>query len=136
MKKSKGSVADNLITFIIIIAMLMIMQVFVNMFETFQVKEEIRQYARSYMLEMETVGYLSPESKSELLQNLSDLQATEIDLSGTTISNVGYGNGIHLCIHCKIPMNTLNTSGINLFSFFFGEERVDVSVTMMSTAKN
>lgn len=136
MKKAKGSYADGLISLIFIIALLIVVQEFVYMFKTLEVKEEIRQYARSCMLEMETIGYLSTESKSKLLQNLSDLQVTEVDLGGTTVTNVGYGNEIHLCIHCKIPMNKLNPSGNNFFSFSFGEERVDVSVTMMSTAKN
>lgn len=50
------------------------------------------------MLTMETMGYLDPANQTTLVQELSDLQVTDIDLTGSTMSDAEYGNAVYLQI--------------------------------------
>ena len=81
-------------------------------------KTEISQLARKYILRMETVGYLTTEDNTSLCQELSAAGVTEINLSGTTQSEVSYG----------VPI-TLQISGKLKGEYLFEEKRT-------STAKN
>lgn len=54
---------DVLSALIAIITCAVILTAFLYVIKVVSYKEEIRQLARGYMLEMETVGYLSPEAQ-------------------------------------------------------------------------
>lgn len=71
-----------------------------------------------------------------LMQDLSDLQVTDIDLTGSTMTDAGYGNAVYLQITCKLPIEQLNMDGNDMLRFFFEDGTIPIRVRRMSTAKN
>lgn len=135
-KKRKGSVLDVLSVLLVIITATILMTSFLNIIHTASVKEEVKQVCRKYILEMETTGYLNSTSQTQLIQELTALGVTDIDLSGTTFVSAKYGNPIYLSVHCNILGQTLDTSQNNMLSFFFKDEIFSIHVQRMSTSKN
>ena len=103
---------------ICILAMTVVMLSYMECVSLIHGKTEVNQLARKYILRMETVGYLTAEDKTALCQELDSMGVTEIDLSGTTLSQTSYGAPIYLQISGKLKGE-----------YVFEERRV-------STAKN
>lgn len=118
MGRQRGNVGELLITGICILAMLVVMLSYMDCVELLQQKEDVGQLARKYMLRMETTGCLTAGDRALLIQELSEMAVTDIDLAGSTVSPVDYGASITLQIRGKLE-------GIHDFT----EKRV-------STAKN
>lgn len=136
MKKRKGSIVDVLPPLMIILTSMIIIIGFLCLLKVISIKDNVRQVAREYILVMETTGYLSADKQVELKQKLDSMSVVDVDLSGTSTVNVGYGNPIYLSISCSIPGEEINTSGNDLFSFFLDNTSFPISIRLMSTAKN
>ena len=65
-------------------------------------KAAVSQIARKYILRMETTGELTEADRTALSQELESLGVTELDLSGTTMDRVDYGDTIVLVIRGKL----------------------------------
>lgn len=100
------------------LAMTAVMLAYMGNIQLIGQKMAISQTSRKYILKMETVGYLEPADRTGLLQELTDLGATEVSLSGTTVNPAGYG--MPVCIHIQGKLGEIHV---------FEEKRV-------STAKN
>lgn len=137
MKKRKGSIplGELLVLLLGLVAVMMVFSEFLSVCRGIAIKDEANQIARNYILEMETVGYLNAASSNSLRQELSLLGVTNVDLTGTTMADAGYGNRVYLRISFQIPTETLNTSGGDLMSFFFEDTQIPISIEKMSTAK-
>ena len=136
MKKRKGSIVDILPSMIMVIAAVMLIMVFFDLYQILSLNEDVKQIARKYMLTMETMGYLDPANQTTLVQELSDLQVTDIDLTGSTMSDAEYGNAVYLQRSCKLPMEQLNMDGYDMLQFVFQDKSIPIRVRRMSTAKN
>ena len=136
MKKRKGSIVDILPSMIMVIAAVMLIMVFFDLYQILSLNEDVKQIARKYMLTMETMGYLDPANQTTLVQELSDLQVTDIDLTGSTMSDAEYGHAVYLQISCKLPMEQLNMDGYDMLQFVFQDKSIPIRVRRMSTAKN
>lgn len=126
---------DVLPGLIVIIAVSVILTAFIYLVQVMSCKEDIRQIARDYLLDMETTGYLTSAGRTSLLQELSDKGMESIDLLGTTQAEVGYGSDIVLSVQGRLPMKALKSSG-DMFSFFFEDVSLDITIYLQSTAKN
>lgn len=98
--------------------MTILMMTFFNYIKVIHQKGEISQLARKYILRMETVGYLTGQDAVELKSEMDRIGATNINLEGSTLSAVGYGESI-----------VLDIKGVLQNEFAFEEKRT-------STAKN
>lgn len=136
MKKRKGNVVDILPSIVLILAAILLVGTFINLYGILTINEEVKQLSRKYMLTMETMGYLDPASRTKLEQELSALNVTDIDLSGSTLTDAGYGNTITLNISCHLPLEHLNMAGSDMLAYFFEDSSIPVSSRRMSTAKN
>lgn len=134
--KRKGTVADALVPILAILTVSILMASFLYMLSLISMKENVKEIARKYLLEMETKGYLPAASNLKLRQDLMEIGMTDITLDGTTDTDVGYGNEIHLYISGNLPTKVLDTAGADLFSFVLQNEKYHISVHKMSTAKN
>lgn len=74
-------------------------------------KWSMRQVAREYLLIMETEGYLKPEDAADLVAELNSYGLTNVSLSGTTMSEVDYGERIYLKITGTYDDNVLAFAG-------------------------
>lgn len=135
MKKRKGSIINAISGIFVLLAVAILSLSCLYILQVALLKEDIRQIARGYVLEMETVGYLTPESRSALILELGNKNLTNIDLAGSSFSAVGYGNDIVLSIKGTLPSRLLNTSAGDMLSFLFVDDGWDISVYLQSTAK-
>lgn len=136
MKKREGNIIDILSSLFLLITSFIIVTAYLTCIQMITIKADADQIARRYILDMETTGYMSVSSRTQLLQELEEISATDIDLSGTTFANVGYGNPVYLSIKCNIQGENLNTTSGNMLSFFFEDAKIPVEIYKMSTAKN
>ena len=95
---------------------------------------DIQQVARTYLLKMETDGYLTEENRNLLLSDLAALDMERIDLTGTTFSDVGYGNRIDLVIRGVVNLKDMDYKGFA--SPMMTTRQAEVSIKKVSVAKN
>lgn len=134
MKKSKGSLLDFMTVCISLLAMVVVMLVYLNLSELMMTKLDVSQVTRKYILRMETKGYLDDGDRANLLQELAALGMQEIDLSGSTLSPVSYGETIRLTVKGSIVGSVLNLENGWLNGFL--QRKYTVEEKRMSTAKN
>lgn len=118
MKKQEGNISELLATGICVLAMTIVMLAYLDNVALIQQKTEVSQLARKYILRMETVGYLTGEDKTTLQQELMDIGVSDVDLSGSTMQEVSYGEPITLHIRGKL------------------KEQYELEEQRVSTAKN
>ena len=94
----------------------------------------IHQVARTYLLQMETDGYLTETNKVQMLADLANLDMVGIDLAGTTVTDVGYGNQIRLVIKGKVNLKDVRFRGFA--SPMMTERQAEVAINKVSIAKN
>lgn len=132
-KKKDASVIENML--VALIGMIMLTAFLVIIFGAFSSindKWAMRQVAREYLLIMETDGYLSSSDQATLIKELEDCGLYNISLSGTTVSEVEYGDRIYL--------NISGTYNDNVLAFAGGISKVadhptTVTIKRQTTAK-
>lgn len=73
-------------------------------------ENDIHRIHRKYLLSMEREGYLTPSYETALRNELAAYGAYNVNLSGTSISPVGYGNIVVLRIECDVTIDQLTMS--------------------------
>lgn len=102
MKQEEGNVGEFMAACICMLMMSVLLFSYMDKVHLLDEKSEINQIARKYILKMETVGMLTEQDRTTLLRELSDAGADSVNLEGTTIHRVGYGNTIELHIRGRL----------------------------------
>ena len=111
-KKEAGSIIENMLVALVgMVLTTAFLVIIFGAFASISDKWRMNQVAREYMLLMETEGYLTAEDKTELIKELEACGLYNISLSGTTVSEVGYGNRIYLKISGTYDNNVLRFAG-------------------------
>ena len=111
-KKRKASVLENtLVMFINLVLVCAFLVIIFGAFSGISDKWGMRQVAREYMLIMETEGYLKPSDQAALKAELENYGLYNISFSGTTTSEVNYGDRIYLSISGTYDDNILSFAG-------------------------
>lgn len=111
-KKRKASVIENtLVMFINLVLVCAFLVIIFGAFSGISNKWGMRQVAREYMMIMETEGYLKPADQVALKAELESYGLYNISFSGTTTSEVNYGDRIYLCISGTYDDNVLAFAG-------------------------
>lgn len=95
---------------------------------------DIQQVARAYLLRMETDGCLTEENRNLLLTELEALDMENIDLTGTSFTNVGYGNQIRLVIRGVVNLKDVDFKGFA--TPMMTARQAEVAIEKISVAKN
>ena len=135
MKKECGNVLDFLTIILTIIAMSILVMVYLECTNLMMKKLEVGQISRKYLLKMETEGYLTEGSKNSLLAELQQAGVRSVDISGTTMVPVSYGDTIVLRIRGAVEGRIIGT-GDELWRKGFVSSIFSVEEEKMSTAKN
>lgn len=132
-KKKKGSIDRYAIPllFTIVVFILVLMQMYTT--SSMDKKDNIDILSRKYILKMETEGYLTNDMKIDLLKDLNEAGAININLTGTTMSRVGYGKEIKLSIKCDLEVDTLQV--LDNLSAKKEKSTIPVTSSKTSTAK-
>ncbi len=100
--RREGNVGDLMITGICLLAMTVLLLAYLDSVELIEKKSQVGQLARKYILRMETVGYLTPEDRTALAQELTELEVTEIDFGDSTLNEVAFGEPLLLTIRGRL----------------------------------
>lgn len=134
-RKSKGNVMDLVTIGITILAMSIVVMAYLECTALMMKKLEISQVSRNYILKMETMGYLDESGRQQLINELQLLGVQNIDISGTTLQPVDYGENIIL--HMKGTIQGRNIgNGERIWNEGFRSTSYTVEEKRMSTAKN
>lgn len=82
-------------------------------------RRDIDSVLRTYILRMESRGYLSEEDKTSMIQELTDLGVTNITFGNTNIgllNRIPYGEKICLEVYGKVKNTTIKAYLNDLFS--------------------
>ena len=126
---------DVFVVFLYVLTLTVVMLGYVGGIQMLNCKLQIGQIARKYILRMETVGYLTENDRTHMEQELQGIGVEQLDLSGTTLTQVTFGDPIYLVIKGQIPVQTISI-GRDLFQTIFDRSLFDFEERKMSTAKN
>ncbi len=134
MKKDRGSMIHIMPAIFTIMAVSIILIFYIGWSANLNRKDAVRQIGRTYILAMETEGYLTSSLESRLRSDLTSKGLGNIDLSGTTVSEIGYGNTIYLCIKGDLRVETYTMAGV--FRISRNSTTIPIEIKLESTAKN
>lgn len=132
-KKKEASIMENMIVMLLnMIVVCAFLVIIFGAFSGISDKWGMRQVAREYTLIMETEGYLNAHDQANLISELESYGLYNISLSGTTTSEVEYGDRIYLKIS--------GTYNDNILAFAGGISRVadhpsQITINRQNTAK-
>ncbi len=95
---------------------------------------DIHHVARTYLLRMEADGCLTEANRNLLLAELKALDMENIDLTGTSFTNVGYGNPVRLVIRGVVTLSDIEFKGFA--SPMMTTRQAEVAINKVSVAKN
>ena len=134
MKKDKGNIMSIFPPLFAIIAVAVMLVFYIGWMGNVNKNDEVRQIGREYILAMETEGRLTSSLESSMRADLSSKGLKNIDLSGTTTSDVGYWNEIFFSIKGYLEVDSFNTTGF--LQLVRGTDTIPIEIKLASTAKH
>ena len=135
MKKDQGNMMSIFPAIFTIIAVAIMLVFYVGWMANVTKKDEVRQIGREYILAMESEGRLTSSMESSLRSELASKGLRNINLSGTTMTDVGYGNEIFLCVRGDLEVDRYTTA-TDSFQLLQNTGTIPISFTLESTAKH
>lgn len=135
MKKDQGNMMSIFPAIFTIIAVAIMLVFYVGWMANVTKKDEVRQIGREYILAMETEGRLTSTMETSLRTELASKGLKNINLSGTTMTDVGYGNEIFLCVRGDLEVDRYTTA-TNSFQLLQNTGTIPISFMLESTAKH
>ena len=133
-KKDKGMLDQFLPAIVVIVLLAVLWTGSMITASNINRSNDIQQVARTYLLQMETDGYLTEENKGLLLNDLTALDMVNIDLTGTSFTDVGYGNQVRLVIRGKVKLKDIKFQ--SFATPMMTGRQADVAINKVSIAKN
>ena len=131
--KKKKAFSDFIVCIITLLTMLLMLRYALSLYQTMDNGRKKESIAREYILAMESKGYLTAADQALLVEDLKDLGVTNINLQGTTITPVGYGQTVVLSVTGKIKSDKI--TGMQSDWSFMREDDYDFKIYYKSTAK-
>lgn len=134
MKKDKGNLINLFPPILTIVALAVMLIFFTGWMANISARDNVYQLSRRYILRMETEGCLDSALESSLRADLTDAGMSNISLTGTTTSEVDYGNVIILKISGDLDINSYSTTGF--LKLVRNNTTLPLNIELASTAKN
>lgn len=115
--KKAGSVNTVVMSLMAILAMSVVFVFFISNIVPIKKSMDAEVIARKYMLKMEQSGYLTANNEAAMVSDFNNIGINNIDISGTTLTQVNYGDDIYLCISYKYPVKSIVTGNSLIPSF-------------------
>lgn len=97
-----------------IISIFFVIVVFISLIYLFGeivATNEVERIHRKYLISMEREGCLSDAAEASMVAELTAAGVTNIDLSGTSKTPVGYGNQVRLVIKGELTVERIGFNG-------------------------
>lgn len=134
IKKDEAEFTISMFSYVFgILAIAIMLVFFIGQIGNLDKKDSVVQTVRSYILKMETTGYMDSAMMEECNAKLANFGTLTVDTSNTTTTQAQYGGDIILTI-----TGELNVKKYSLLSIFNLEEdngTIPLTVRRMSTAK-
>lgn len=134
MKKDKGNLINLFPPILTIMALAVMLIFFTGWMANISARDNVYQLSRRYILRMETEGCLDSTLESSLRTDLANAGMSNISLTGTTTSEVDYGNVIVLKISGDLDINSYSTTGF--LKLVRNNATLPLNIELASTAKN
>jgi hypothetical protein len=134
MKRDQGNLMNLFPPLLTIVALAVMLVFFTGWMANLSARDHVYQLSRRYILQMETEGFLNSTLESSLRADLADAGMSNISLSGTTTSEVEYGNVIFLRITGDLDINSYSTTGF--LRLVRNDATIPLNIELASTAKN
>lgn len=109
--KKNGSVDTVAMSLMAILVISFVAVYFISNVVPIKKSTDAEGIARKYMLKMEQKGYLTPDNESAMINDFNNIGITNIDISGTTLTQVNYGEDVYLHISYKYHVRSITTNG-------------------------
>lgn len=111
-KKEKTDGASTYVATLISIFVMIILflALFLNYAQVVN-QNKVERIYRQYLLRMEREGYLTAADRTSLVAELEAVGLKNIDLSGTSMTAVGYGGEVRLCINGDLEIDKIEFAG-------------------------
>lgn len=96
-------------------------------------KSDVNMIMRKYIIRMESEGYLTPEDETELMEELKEAGMTNIDISGTTLSEVEYGETVYLYVKGDISKRVISLGDIK--NGVWQDKNIHIDESLSSTSQ-
>lgn len=96
-------------------------------------KSDVNMIMRKYIIRMESNGYLTADDESELMEELKDVGMTNIDISGTTLSEVEYGETVYLYVKGDISKRVISLGDIK--NGVWQDKNIHIEESLSSTSQ-
>ncbi|PJI06579.1 MULTISPECIES: hypothetical protein [Clostridium] len=106
-KKSEGGIEVVVATLVAVLALGFTMVYFISNMIPVINKYKVETVVRKYALKEEQEGYLSPSNVSSMESELKNIGISNINISGTTLSPVEYGEDVLINISYKDNIKSL-----------------------------
>lgn len=115
-RKKKGEITDFVAVIIFLFVTAVIWQVFLFNQRAVNIKEDIDATINQYVLCLEADGYLSDANCASLINDLSRLGMSDIDLTGTDFATAPkvYGERVTLQVRGKLEVPVFNVAWLRL----------------------
>ena len=135
LKRKEKGILDQFLPAIVVIVLLAVLWTG-SMISASNIdrSSDIHQVARTYLLRMEADGYLTEENRNLMTSELEALDMENIDLTGTSFTDVGYGNRIRLVIRGVVNLKDIDFKGFA--TPMMTERQAEVAINKVSVAKN
>lgn len=134
MKKDQGSIGHFLPMVVTAVFFCCLIMVCIFFSEAMLRINQIDLAARRYLLKMETKGYLDEAMERALSEELAALGVGNLDFSGSTRADAGYGREICLILKGEVRLWRVEVSGFT--QFIFSRFTVPLSIRKISVAKH
>lgn len=132
-KKESGVIGQLLPSLLTLFVVFFLLMTYINMSKAIEKKNAMDVLARQYIIRMETYGKLTESDRDDLKAQLESLGCANIDFTGTSLTEVGYGNTVVLCIKGTMPIGVL--SWLDGLDTDFSTNMVPFSIYKASTGK-
>lgn len=132
-EKKKGEFTDIMAVVIFMFMSAVIFQVFLNNQKAVDIKDDIDATINQYVLCLETDGYLSETNQNSLINDLTKLGVTDIDLTGTddVMNPKIYGERVALQVKGNLEVPTFQIAWLRLekgaIQIQINEKRISIS---------
>lgn len=134
MRKDHGNLMNLFPPLLTIMALAVMLLFFSGWMANISARDNVYQLSRRYILQMEAEGCLTSSMESRLRSDLANAGMNNISLTGTTTSEVDYGNVIVLKITGDLKVNFYSTTGF--LQLVRTDSTLPLDIELASTAKN
>lgn len=134
MRKDHGNLMNLFPPLLTIMALAVMLLFFSGWMANISARDNVYQLSRRYILQMEAEGCLTSSMESRLRSDLTAAGMNNISLTGTTTSEVDYGNVIVLKITGDLKVNSYSMTGF--LQLVRTDSTLPLDIELASTAKN